>query len=147
MSLPTSVPTVAVRATVERAVARDRGPARATRPRQRRAPRACGQRRPRGHGPRRAPGAPGLETLDFTPQPIDVNASVDARWYLTLPDLSRPRFSPLDVGLGAPKRSPAGKGAPQAVTSGERRIPSGAVVAVLGAAMTAVAIAEFNQSD
>ncbi|MDT4984526.1 MAG: uncharacterized protein QOF95_2016 [Pseudonocardiales bacterium] len=29
---------------------------------------------------------PGLETLDFTPQPLDVSASVQGRWYLTLPD-------------------------------------------------------------
>lgn len=28
----------------------------------------------------------GLESLDFTPQPIDVSASVQGRWYLTLPD-------------------------------------------------------------
>lgn len=27
----------------------------------------------------------GLETLDFTPQPIDLSASVQGRWYLTLP--------------------------------------------------------------
>jgi uncharacterized protein YggE len=32
------------------------------------------------------PGGPGLEMLDFTPQPIDVYASIQGRWYLTLPD-------------------------------------------------------------
>lgn len=31
-------------------------------------------------------GGPGLETLDFTPQPIDVYAGVQGRWYLALPD-------------------------------------------------------------
>ncbi|MEP7019460.1 MAG: SIMPL domain-containing protein [Pseudonocardiales bacterium] len=30
--------------------------------------------------------SPGLETLDFTPQPIEVYAGVQGRWYLTLPD-------------------------------------------------------------
>jgi uncharacterized protein len=29
-------------------------------------------------------GMPGLETLDFTPQPVEVSASVNGRWYLTL---------------------------------------------------------------
>jgi uncharacterized protein YggE len=28
----------------------------------------------------------GLESMDFTPQPIEVYASVQGRWYLTLPD-------------------------------------------------------------
>jgi uncharacterized protein len=32
------------------------------------------------------PADAGLEMLDFTPQPIDVHASVQGRWYLTLPD-------------------------------------------------------------
>lgn len=31
-------------------------------------------------------GGAGLETLDFTPQPVDVYASIQGRWYLTLPD-------------------------------------------------------------
>ena len=31
----------------------------------------------------------GLETMDFTPQPIEVYANVEGRWYLTLPDLTR----------------------------------------------------------
>lgn len=31
-------------------------------------------------------GGPGLEMLDFTPQPVDVYASVQGRWYLNLPD-------------------------------------------------------------
>jgi uncharacterized protein YggE len=31
-------------------------------------------------------GGAGLETLYFTPQPIDVYASVQGRWYLSLPD-------------------------------------------------------------
>lgn len=32
------------------------------------------------------PSEPGLETLDFTPQPIEVYAGVQGRWYLKLPD-------------------------------------------------------------
>lgn len=30
--------------------------------------------------------SPGLESLDFTPQPIEVYAGVQGRWYLSLPD-------------------------------------------------------------
>jgi uncharacterized protein YggE len=32
-----------------------------------------------------AGASPGLDTLDFTPQPVDLSAGVEARWYLTLP--------------------------------------------------------------